>query len=212
MSELHSSAATGYLFVVSAPSGGGKTTLVHALLNATEGLDVSVSHTTRPRRADERDGSDYHFVNDAKFDAMIAGGEFLEHAVVFDHRYGTSRDRVFEHLQNGRDVVLDIDWQGARMVRERSDNTVSIFILPPSVKELERRLKDRGGDSAEVIVRRMRDAVNEMSHYHEYDYLVFNDEFDRAVAALGNIVGAARQRRSIQQTRHADILTQLVAT
>ncbi len=212
MSELHSSAATGYLFVVSAPSGGGKTTLVHALLDATEGLSVSVSHTTRQCRPDEQDGIDYHFVSDAKFDAMIAGGEFLEHAVVFDNRYGTSRDSVFEHLHDGRDVVLDIDWQGARMVRERFDNTVSIFILPPSVEELERRLTDRGGDSTEVIARRMQDAQNEMSHYHEYDYLVFNDDFDRAVAALGNVVGAARQRRAIQQARHADILTQLVAT
>ena len=212
MSELHSSAATGYLFVVSAPSGGGKTTLVHALLDATEGLSVSVSHTTRQCRPDEQDGLDYHFVSDAKFDAMIAGGEFLEHAVVFDNRYGTSRDSVFEHLHDGRDVVLDIDWQGARMVRERFDNTVSIFILPPSVEELERRLTDRGGDSTEVIARRMQDAQNEMSHYHEYDYLVFNDDFDRAVAALGNVVGAARQRRAIQQARHADILTQFVAT
>ena len=212
MSELHSSAATGYLFVVSAPSGGGKTTLVHALLDATEGLGVSVSHTTRQCRPDDQDGIDYHFVSDAKFDAMIAGGEFLEHAVVFDNRYGTSRDSVFEHLHDGRDVVLDIDWQGARMVRERFDNTVSIFILPPSVEELERRLTDRGGDSTEVIARRMQDAQNEMSHYHEYDYLVFNDDFDRAVAALGNVVGAARQRRAIQQARYADILTQLVAT
>lgn len=212
MSELHSSAATGYLFVVSAPSGGGKTTLVHTLLDATEGLGVSVSHTTRQCRPDDQDGIDYHFVSDAKFDAMIAGGEFLEHAVVFDNRYGTSRDSVFEHLHDGRDVVLDIDWQGARMVRERFDNTVSIFILPPSVEELERRLTDRGGDSTEVIARRMQDAQNEMSHYHEYDYLVFNDDFDRAVAALGNVVGAARQRRAIQQARHADILTQFVAT
>ena len=212
MSELHSSAATGYLFVVSAPSGGGKTTLVHALLDATEGLGVSVSHTTRQCRPDDQDGIDYHFVSDAKFDAMIAGGEFLEHAMVFDNRYGTSRDSVFEHLHDGRDVVLDIDWQGARMVRERFDNTVSIFILPPSVEELERRLTDRGGDSTEVIARRMQDAQNEMSHYHEYDYLVFNDDFDRAVAALGNVVGAARQRRAIQQARHADILTQFVAT
>ncbi|MGE4615875.1 MAG: guanylate kinase [Gammaproteobacteria bacterium] len=212
MSELHSSAATGYLFVVSAPSGGGKTTLVHALLDATEGLSVSVSHTTRQCRPDDQDGIDYHFVSDAKFDAMIAGGEFLEHAVVFDNRYGTSRDSVFEHLHDGRDVVLDIDWQGARMVRERFDNTVSIFILPPSVEELERRLTDRGGESTEVIARRMQDAQNEMSHYHEYDYLVFNDDFDRAVVALGNVVGAARQRRAIQQARHADILTQFVAT
>ena len=197
---------------MSAPSGGGKTTLVPALLDATEGLSVSVSHTTRQCRPDEQDGIDYHFVSDAKFDAMIAGGEFLEHAVVFDNRYGTSRDSVFEHLHDGRDVVLDIDWQGARTVRERFDNTVSIFILPPSVEELERRLTDRGGDSTEVIARRMQDAQNEMSHYHEYDYLVFNDDFDRAVAALGNVVGAARPRRAVQQARHADILTQLVAT
>lgn len=201
----------GHLFVVSAPSGGGKTSLVAALIESTEDLCPSVSHTTRARRPGEQDGVDYHFVDDATFAAMASAGEFLEHATVFDHRYGTSRAAIEGHLAAGRDVVLDIDWQGGRLVRGAVPDAVSVFILPPSIEELERRLRGRGMDSEAVIARRMRDAVSEMSHYEEYDFLVINDDFERALAGLASIVRAARHRREVQQERHRATLARLVA-
>lgn len=201
----------GHLFVVSAPSGGGKTSLVAALIEATEDLCPSVSHTTRPQRPGEEDGVDYHFVDAPTFDRMAASGEFLEHATVFDHRYGTSRGAIETHLHAGRDVILDIDWQGGRLIRAAAPDALSVFILPPSIEELERRLRGRGMDSDAVIARRMRDAVSEMSHYDEYDYLVINDDFERALAGLGSIVRAARHRRSVQQERHRETLARLVA-
>ncbi len=210
MNDAPTRPAPGHLFVVSAPSGGGKTSLVRALLAATAGLRPSVSHTTRRRRQGERDGVDYHFVDAARFEAMAAAGDFLEHATVFDHRYGTSRKAIEANLAEGNDVVLDIDWQGARLIRQAAPDSLSIFILPPSIEELERRLEERGGDSREVIARRMRDAVSEMSHYLEYDYLVINDDFGRAVEALSSIVAAARLRRSVQQQRHRAMLARLV--
>ncbi len=203
--------ARGNLFVVSAPSGGGKTSLIRAAIEATDDLGVSVSHTTRERRPEERDEVDYYFVDKPGFERMIADGAFLEHATVFDHYYGTSRGAVQNALERGCDVVLDIDWQGARMVREAAADTVTIFILPPSIDELERRLQKRGGDTAEVIERRMRDAVTEMSHFDEYDYLVINDDFERAVAALTNIINAARFRTPVQYARYTEMLSQLVA-
>lgn len=203
-------AASGHLFVVSAPSGGGKTSLVRTLLDRAGNLRVSTSHTTRARRSGEQDGIDYHFIDEATFEAMVAAGEFLEHARVFDHYYGTARAPVSARLAAGEDVILEIDWQGARTIRAAVATTISIFILPPSIEELERRLTNRG-DKAETIVRRMRDAVNEMSHFGEYDYLVINDEFEQAVAALVAIVTAARLRRTVQVQRHADMLSRLVA-
>ncbi|MCC6708812.1 MAG: guanylate kinase [Gammaproteobacteria bacterium] len=203
-------AASGHLFVVSAPSGGGKTSLVRTLLNRAGNLRVSTSHTTRARRSGEQDGIDYHFIDEATFEAMVAAGEFLEHARVFDHYYGTARAPVSARLAAGEDVILEIDWQGARTIRAAVATTISIFILPPSIEELERRLTNRG-DKAETIVRRMRDAVNEMSHFGEYDYLVINDDFERAAAALVAIVGASRLRREVQVQRHAEMLGRLVA-
>jgi guanylate kinase len=203
-------AAPGHLFVVSAPSGGGKTSLVRALLERAGSLRVSTSHTTRARRSGEQDGIDYHFVDETRFTAMVAAGEFLEHARVFDHYYGTARAPVTERLAAGEDVILEIDWQGARNIRATIPDTISIFILPPSIEELERRLNNRG-DKAETIVRRMRDAVNEMSHFGEYDYLVINDDFERAAAALVAIVTASRLRRAVQIQRHAEMLSRLVA-
>jgi len=202
--------APGHLFVVSAPSGAGKTSLVRALVARAGALVVSVSHTTRARRPGEEDGVHYHFVDAATFEAMVAAGEFLEHARVFDHAYGTARGPVGARLAAGEDVLLEIDWQGARSVRAAMAEVVSVFILPPSVAELERRLTARG-DRPEVIARRMRDAVSEMSHYGEYDYLVVNDDFDRAAEGLVAIVTAARLRRAVQVERHAGLLAGLVA-
>lgn len=210
MNDARDSAASGHLFVVSAPSGGGKTSLVRALLERAGKLRVSTSHTTRARRSGEQDGIDYHFIDEAAFRGMVAAGEFLEHARVFDHYYGTARAPVAARLAAGEDVILEIDWQGARTIRAAIPSTISIFILPPSIEELERRLTHRG-DKAEVIVRRMRDAVNEMSHFGEYDYLVVNDDFERAAAALVAIVTASRLRREVQAQRHAAMLSRLVA-
>ncbi|MEQ8231961.1 MAG: guanylate kinase [Gammaproteobacteria bacterium] len=202
--------AAGHLFVVSAPSGAGKTSLVRALVARTGRIGVSVSHTTRSRREGETNGVDYHFVDAAEFARMAAAGEFLEHATVFDHAYGTSRSAVAGALEQGIDVILEIDWQGARSIRAAAPDAISIFVLPPSVEELERRLRGRG-DAESVIARRMRDAVREISHYGEYDYLVVNDDFEGALAALTAIVGAARLRRGVQELRHAGLLAALVA-
>ncbi len=201
----------GHLFVVSAPSGAGKTSLVRALLARLPDVCVSVSHTTRARRPGEQDGVDYHFVDLSTFEAMVAAGAFLEYARVFDNHYGTSRQAVSAQLDAGRDVILEIDWQGARSIREAEPGTLSVFILPPSVAELERRLTARGGDSPTVIVRRMRDAVSEMSHFGEYDFLIINDDFAAAEAALQAVVLAARQRLAVQRLRHAGMLAHLVA-
>ena len=185
--------------------------MVRAAIEAMDKLSVSVSHTTRERRPEERDGVDYYFVDEAGFHRMVGDGAFLEHATVFDHHYGTSRHAVTEDLERGIDVVLDIDWQGARMVRAAAADTVSVFILPPSLEELGRRLKKRGGDTAEVVERRMRDAVTEMSHFDEYDYLVINDDFDQAAGALINIIHSARLRRPVQQARYTEMLSELIA-
>lgn len=197
---------TGVLFVVSAPSGAGKTSLLKALVPTDPRLRVSVSHTTRTPRPGEQDGTHYHFVERGRFEAMAAAGEFLEHARVFDNLYGTSERSVRERLVAGFDVVLEIDWQGARQVRARFPEAVSVFIVPPSVEALRERLSGRGQDSAEIIDRRMRDARSELSHFGEYDYLVVNDDFDQALADLRSIVGAERLRLPRQQARLAAAL------
>lgn len=202
--------AQGSLFIVSAPSGAGKTSLVRALMERMEGLAFSVSHTTRPMRPGEQDGRDYHFVTVETFEAMIGAGEFLEHARVFDNYYGTSLAAVQAQLARGEDVFLDIDWQGARQVREQLPEAYGVFILPPSRAALESRLQGRGQDGPEVIARRMRDAVSEAAHYDEYDYLIINDEFDTALGELGAIVTSARLRRPRQAARHAGMLAELL--
>ena len=178
----------GRLWVVAAPSGAGKTSLVHALLERDPALRFSISYTTRPRRSSEVHGRDYFFVTEAEFLAMVARGAFLEHARVFDHWYGTGREHVDGLLAEGRSVVLEIDWQGARQVRERAPESRSIFILPPSVAELERRLRGRKTDSEAVISRRLADALGDMAHWTEFDYLVVNRDFDAALEQLGEIV------------------------
>jgi guanylate kinase len=172
------------LFVIAAPSGAGKTTLVKALVTRNPELRFSISYTTRPKRRNEAHGVDYLFVEKDEFDALREDGALLESADVFDNQYGTSRIQVEAHLDGGHSVVLEIDWQGARQVRESMPDCVSIFILPPSHEELVRRLRERRTDSDEVIERRLRDAVSDMSHWDEFDYIVINDDLDKAVADL----------------------------
>lgn len=201
----------GTLYTISAPSGAGKTTLVRALLEREPGLVLSVSHTTRPRRSGERDGVDYFFVDDAEFERMVAADEFLEHARVFDNRYGTSRQAVEERLAGGRDVILEIDWQGAHQVRQSVPGATAIFILPPSRAALVERLHGRGLDSDEVIARRMAAAIDEMSHYDESDFLIVNDDFEEALADLRAVVRAGRVRRPRQATRHRALIEALLA-
>jgi len=172
------------LFVIAAPSGAGKTTLVKALTTRNPELRFSISYTTRPKRRNEADGVDYLFVDKERFDELRAAGALLESAEVFDNFYGTSREQVNEHLANGHHVILEIDWQGAQQVREAMPECVTIFILPPSREELERRLRRRGTDTTEVIDRRLRDALSDMSHWSEFDYVIFNDDLDEALADL----------------------------
>jgi guanylate kinase len=179
---------TGQLYVISAPSGAGKTSLVKALLAARSELVVSVSHTTRSPRSHEIDGRDYHFVSAAEFQQLVAGGEFLEHAQVFDNYYGTGREQVGARLTAGRSVLLEIDWQGARQVRQSVPDCVSIFILPPSRAVLEERLRARRTDSDAVIARRLADAATDMSHCLEFDYAIVNDRFEQAEADLLTII------------------------
>ena len=178
----------GRLFVIAAPSGAGKTSLVRALMEREPGLRFSISYTTRPQRPAELHGRDYFFVSPDEFERMAAAGEFLEHARVFDNRYGTARRQVDEWLAAGQDLILEIDWQGARQVRAALPECVSVFILPPSLGELERRLRGRGTDAEEVIGRRLRDAASDMTHWREFDHVVVNDEFAGALADLQAIV------------------------
>ncbi|HYN76742.1 MAG TPA: guanylate kinase [Lamprocystis sp. (in: g-proteobacteria)] len=188
----------GILFIISAPSGAGKTSLVRALLERDPHLGLSVSATTRPPRPGEQDGVHYHFSDIATLRAQIAAGNFLEHAEVFGHLYGTRATDVRSGLGPGRGLILEIDWQGARQVRQQLPAAVAVFILPPSTAELERRLRGRGTDSAEVIARRLAQARDEMAHWGEYDYLVINDRFDAALTDLQAIVAAERLRAGRQ--------------
>lgn len=200
----------GTLFIFSAPSGAGKTSLVRALLETTGYIGVSVSHTTRAPRPGETSGKDYHFVSVDDFQAMVSRGAFLEHAQVFDNFYGTSQEWVESELSAGRDVILEIDWQGAEQVRRLMPDTISVFIAPPSIEALRERLQKRGQDNDDIIERRMRDARNEMSHYGEYDYLIINDDFDNTVEELRAIIIARRHRLAAQQERHKDTLENLL--
>jgi guanylate kinase len=200
----------GTLYIISAPSGAGKTSLVKALLERMTGVVVSVSHTTRAPRPGEVDGIDYHFIDKAAFERLVEAGEFLEHAQVFDNYYGTSRAAVLERLDAGEDVILEIDWQGARQVSAAFPEAVRVFILPPSREALRERLTARGQDSEEVISRRMADAVREMSHYDEYHYLIFNDDFDLALAELEALFRARRLRSDAQQQRYGSELKGLL--
>ncbi len=200
----------GILFIVSAPSGAGKTSLLRQLVPTDTRLVMSVSHATRPMRDGEQDGVHYHFVSVAEFEALIEAGAFLEHAQVFDNFYGTSESAVKAQLASGQDVILEIDWQGARQVRQRFPLAVSIFVAPPSIAALRERLSGRGQDSEEVVQRRMADARSELSHFPEYDYLVFNDDFDTALADLQAIFRAERLREPRQADAAAGSLVKML--
>jgi guanylate kinase len=201
----------GHLYLVTAPSGAGKTSLVRALLKDHPNIKFSISYTTRPQRPNERDGLDYHFVDKPEFERMVKAGEFLEHAQVFDNYYGTARATVETELAAGRDVLLEIDWQGAAQVRKLMPEAVSVFILPPSRAELERRLRTRGTDSDEVIARRLKDAVGDMSHWCEFDYVVVNDDFERAVAELAAIAAGRGQPSRADRPTLKPVVSALLA-
>lgn len=201
----------GTLYVISAPSGAGKTSLVKALLERDAQVCVSVSHTTRSMRPGEVDGTDYNFVSMEQFNQMIELGQFLEFAEVFTNKYGTSQVWVEQQLEQGRDVILEIDWQGAQQVRRLMPECVSIFILPPSTAALRERLTGRGQDGEEVINHRMSEALSEMSHYHEYDYLIINDQFTLALDELQAVFSARRLRLARQQQKQAALLAGLLS-
>lgn len=204
--------ARGTLFVISAPSGGGKTSLIRRLVAELDGIVVSISYTTRPPRPGEVHGRDYHFVDRETFEGMIKRDAFLEHAEVFGHLYGTARHTVEEHMGRGLDVILEIDWQGARQIRERFPESRSIFILPPSIEVLEERLKRRAQDPPEVMARRLQEARCEIAHCLEYDYLVVNDDFEQALADLKSIVICFRLRRERQEIVLTSLLKRLLET
>lgn len=203
--------AKGTLFIISAPSGAGKTSLVKALCENNQTLRTSVSFTTRPIRPGEENGVHYHFVSHDEFEAMLERCEFLESANVFGNYYGTSQVWVEEQLQAGIDVILEIDWQGALQVRKLLPDSVSIFILPPSLQALEERLNGRGQDDAEVIAKRMAQAKDEMSHYSEFEYLVINDDFSTALSELNAIVTTRRLHASRQHLRNDNLIKELLS-
>lgn len=202
----------GTLFVVAAPSGAGKSSLVNALLEREAAISLSVSHTTRPPRTGELYGRHYYFVERGEFEQQVAAGIFLEHAEVHGNLYGTSGTTVQGLLAQGRDVLLEIDWQGAQQIRRSKPDCVSVFILPPSRTELERRLRGRGSDSDEVIDRRLRNSREEISHAHEFDYILINDVFDEALDDLRAIVRAVRLRSALQWRRHESLISELLAS
>lgn len=209
--SVHTANTEGTLFIVAAPSGAGKSTLVNALLEREPSISLSISHTTRPPRPGEQYGRHYYFVERAEFEREVAEGIFLEHAEVHGNFYGTSRKTVQDLLGQGRDVLLEIDWQGAQQIRKAKPDCVSVFILPPSRPELERRLRGRGSDSEEVIERRLRNSRGEIAHAHEFDYIVVNDRFEDALDTLQAIVRAVRQRSSLQCQRHEALIQELLA-
>ena len=187
----------GTLYIVSAPSGAGKSSLIDSILkrfNLDDSLRLSVSHTTRQPRPGEVDHVSYHFVSNEEFEALIARGAFYEYAHVFDHYYGTSKEIVEQWLNEGKDVLLDIDWQGARQIREQTPDAKGIFIIPPSLEELHRRLVSRATDAPEVIAKRMNKAIGEISHYDEYDYVIINDDFEESVLNMRSIILANRAK------------------
>jgi guanylate kinase len=197
---------SGTLFIVSSPSGGGKTSLVKALLEAEPEVRLSVSYTTRPARPGEVDGRDYHFVTAPVFERMLEAGEFLESAVIYGNRYGTSQKWIERERADGRDVVLEIDWQGAQQVRRLIRQVVSIFVMPPSPQILESRLRGRGQDSEEVVARRLAAAREEISHVSEYEYVIINDDFDRAAQDLRSIIRAERLKLARQLARNPNLI------
>ena len=198
------------LYIVASPSGGGKSSLIAALLQRDDRVRLSVSHTTRPRRPGEEDGVHYHFVDDQAFLDLVEKGEFLEHARVFDNRYGTGRQAVERQLAAGNDVLLDIDWQGGRQVRAAFPAARGIFILPPSMEILRARLTRRGQDGEEIIERRMRDATAEISHWDEFEHVVVNDDFDAALEDMHAIIRTGNHARCGQEEKAREILAEFL--
>ena len=199
----------GLLFVLSSPSGAGKSTIARMLLAADDGVAMSISATTRPIRPGEVDGRDYHFVTEQRFDEMVADGAFLEWAHVFGHRYGTLKSEVLKVIEGGRDVLLDIDWQGTQQLKQVDPDIVRVFILPPSMTELERRLRARGTDSEEVIGRRMERAATEISHWAEYDYVLINNNAEKCRELVHNILKAERLKATRRVFLH-DFVRELI--
>ena len=198
----------GLLFILSSPSGAGKSTIARMLLESDDGVAMSVSATTRPKRPGEVDGRDYHFVDDSGFDSLVAGGHFLEWAHVFGHRYGTLKSEVLKTIEGGRDVLLDIDWQGTQQLKQVDPDIVRVFILPPSMEELERRLRARGTDSNDVIRQRMERAAAEISHWAEYDYVLINNDAEKCRELVHNILKAERLKATRRVFLH-DFVRQL---
>ena len=204
-------ALRGTLYIVAAPSGAGKSSLVNAVLARETGIALSISFTSRAARPGERHAQHYHFVDKAEFERMIAAGDFFEHALVHGDYKGTARQSVEPQLAAGKDVLLEIDWQGARQVREKMPDAISVFILPPSLDALQTRMRNRGQDSEETIARRLAAAREEMSHYDEFDFVIVNEHFDAAAAELRSIFVAQRLRQADQAQRHAALITELLA-
>lgn len=202
---------SGTLFTISAPSGAGKTSLVKELLQVISGLQLSISHTTRSIRPGEVDGEDYFFIETDRFKVMIENGDFLEYAEVFGNYYGTSQLAIAQQLRAGKDALLEIDWQGAEQVRKKIQNSVSIFILPPSLGALEERLLSRGQDSEAIISKRMAEAASEIKHFSDYDFLIINDDFQTALAELITVIRCDRLKLERQQHHHQALITQLLA-
>ena len=200
------------LYVVAAPSGGGKTSLISALLKKDERVQLSVSYTTRPPRPGEVDSVHYHFVDEDSFQTLIDRKAFLEYASVFDYHYGTSREAVEQQLAAGFDVLLDIDWQGARQIRNSFPSSRSIFVIPPSLDVLRQRLIERGQDNDTVVQRRMKDAQAEISHWDEFDFLIINDKFDEALGELHSIIRSGQPRQPYDQKQNGEILAELLGT
>ena len=203
--------AHGTVFVVSAPSGAGKTSLVRALLEQDPQVALSISHTTRAKRSGERDGVHYHFINRERFDNLRAAGEFLEYAEVHGNAYGTARQSVLEHTAQGNDVLLEIDWQGAEQVRQKMQNCVSVFIFPPTMAQLRSRLEQRGTETREDMQRRLRNAVEEISHSDSFDYWLVNDDFDMALGQLTTIVRCERLKRARSDSNMQQWVEALIA-
>lgn len=200
----------GMLYIISAPSGAGKTSLVKALLEEVDFVEVSVSYTTRTKRSGEREGIDYHFIDQETFQKMIDDDQFIEHAEVFGNYYGTSRQRIKEKMQAGIDIILEIDWQGAQQVRKQFEHCTTVFILPPSRHELLSRLNERALDDAEVIAKRMAEATEHISHYNEFEYLIVNDQFSHALGELKALIHAFRLRQTKQCRRHHNLIDALL--
>lgn len=200
----------GTLYVIAAPSGGGKTRLVRALLERDSGINVSISCTTRPPRPNDQEGVDYFFKTEAAFQAMVDDNAFLEHAEVFGYRYGTSHEWVIEQLEKGVDIILEIDWQGARQVKQLFPQVLTVFIVPPSLAILQQRLQGRNEDSADVIARRMSKAQSEMAHYYEFDYLLVNDDFEVLVEQAQHIIQSQRLKTAQQDRKLSSLLEELL--